>query len=192
MFPGMQGGPLMHIIAAKAVCFKEALHAGVQDLSGSDRGERGALAERIARDGFRLVSGGTDNHLLLVDVCSKGVTGKDAEDALDEAGITVNKNTIPFDQNPPMVASGIRIGTPAVTTRGMKEAEMDVVGALILRALARARQRQRACGDQDRGRIALREVSVVSGTVSATTRHAPPEARPHRHRPVASSRGSCL
>ena len=151
VFPGVQGGPLVHIIAAKAVCLKEAAHAGVRVLSAADRRQRGATGQRvIAAGGFRIVSGGTDNHLMLVDVFSKGLTGKVAEAALGKAGITVNKNAIPFDQNPPMVASGIRIGTPAVTTRGMGEKEMDQVGDLILRALAapdnddRARARSRA------------------------------------------------
>jgi glycine hydroxymethyltransferase len=134
--PGVQGGPLMHIIAAKAVCFKEARSRRSPTISGrsspTPRARRGAVAR-----GFRLVSGGTDNHLMLVDVFSKGITGKVAEAALGKAGITVNKNAIPFDQNPPMVASGIRVGTPAVTTRGMREAEMDTIGELITRALRR-------------------------------------------------------
>jgi glycine hydroxymethyltransferase len=135
VFPGVQGGPLMHIIAAKAVCFKEA---AAPEFAGYQR-QVVANAQRLAANlvtaGFRLVSGGTDNHLMLVDVFSKGVTGKVAEAALDKAGITVNKNAIPFDANPPMVASGIRIGTPAVTTRGMRESEMDVVAELIARVL---------------------------------------------------------
>ena len=113
----------MHIIAAKAVCFKEASEPAFADVSAADRGERERGWPRsLSAAGFRLVSGGTDNHLMLVDVFSKGITGKAAEAALGKAGITVNKNAIPFDQNPPMVASGIRIGTPAVTTRGMREA----------------------------------------------------------------------
>ena len=135
VFPGVQGGPLMHIIAAKAVCFKEAGEAHFKDYQRQIVANAARLAQVLSSAGFRLVSGGTDNHLMLVDVFSKGITGKVAEAALGKAGITVNKNAIPFDQNPPMVASGIRVGTPAVTTRGMREAEMDVIGELIARAL---------------------------------------------------------
>ena len=136
VFPGLQGGPLMHIIAAKAVCFKEAMEPAFKEYQRQIVANAQRLASAIASQGFRIVSGGTDNHLMLVDVFSKGVTGKAAEAALGKAGITVNKNAIPFDQNPPMVASGVRIGTPAVTTRGMREAEMDLVGELIGRVLA--------------------------------------------------------
>ena len=136
LFPGVQGGPLMHVIAAKAVCFKEAMEPAFADYQKQIVANATRLAGSIASHGFRLVSGGTDNHLMLVDVFSKGLTGKVAEAALGKAGITVNKNAIPFDQNPPMVASGIRIGTPAVTTRGMREAEMDQIGDLIARVLA--------------------------------------------------------
>jgi glycine hydroxymethyltransferase len=136
LFPGVQGGPLMHIIAAKAVCFKEAMEPSFADYQRQIVANATRLATSLSSHGFRLVSGGTDTHLMLVDVFSKGITGKDAEAALGRAGITVNKNAIPFDQNPPMVASGIRVGTPAVTTRGMREPEMDVIGELIARALA--------------------------------------------------------
>jgi glycine hydroxymethyltransferase len=135
VFPGVQGGPLMHIIAAKAVCFKEAGEPAFAVYQRQVVANAGRLARALAASGFRLVSGGTDNHLMLVDVFSKGITGKVAEAALGKAGITVNKNAIPFDKNPPMVASGIRIGTPAVTTRGMGEAEMDLIGDLIARTL---------------------------------------------------------
>jgi glycine hydroxymethyltransferase len=135
LFPGVQGGPLVHIIAAKAVCLKEASAPEFAVYQRQVVANAARLASVISAGGYRIVSGGTDNHLMLVDVFSKGVTGKVAEAALGKAGITVNKNAIPFDQNPPMVASGIRVGTPAVTTRGMKEADMDTVGALILRAL---------------------------------------------------------
>jgi glycine hydroxymethyltransferase len=135
LFPGVQGGPLMHIIAAKAVCFKEAAEPAFAAYQRRIVANASRLARALAAAGFRLVSGGTDNHLMLVDVFSKGITGKVAEAALGKAGITVNKNAIPFDKNPPMVASGIRIGTPAVTTRGMGEAEMDLIGDLIARAL---------------------------------------------------------
>ena len=136
VFPGIQGGPLMHIIAAKAVCFKEAAEPAFAVYQRQIAANAKRLAAALSTAGFRLVSGGTDNHLMLVDVFSKGITGKAAEGALGKAGITVNKNAIPFDQNPPMVASGIRIGTPAVTTRGMREPEMDVIAGLITRALA--------------------------------------------------------
>jgi glycine hydroxymethyltransferase len=135
VFPGLQGGPLVHIIAAKAVCFKEASEPAFAGYQKQILANAKTLAGALSSAGFRLVSGGTDNHLMLVDVFSKGITGKLAEAALGKAGITVNKNAIPFDQNPPMVASGIRIGTPAVTTRGMKEAEMDAIAGLITRAL---------------------------------------------------------
>jgi glycine hydroxymethyltransferase len=136
VFPGIQGGPLMHIIAAKAVCFKEAMEPAFADYQRQIVANAKRLATALSSAGFRLVSGGTDNHLMLVDVFSKGITGKVAEAALGKAGITVNKNAIPFDQNPPMVASGIRVGTPAITSRGMREPEMDRVGEFIARVLA--------------------------------------------------------
>jgi glycine hydroxymethyltransferase len=135
VFPGVQGGPLMHIIAAKAVCFKEAGEPPFTAYQRQIVANAARLAAALSSAGFRLVSGGTDNHLMLVDVFSKGLTGKVAEAALGKAGITVNKNAIPFDQNPPMVASGVRVGTPAVTTRGMREPEMDIIAELIARAL---------------------------------------------------------
>jgi glycine hydroxymethyltransferase len=136
VFPGVQGGPLMHIIAAKAVCFKEAMEPSFADYQRQIAANAARLASSLSSHGFRLVSGGTDNHLMLVDVFSRGLTGKVAESALGKAGITVNKNAIPFDQNPPMVASGIRVGTPAITTRGMREPEMDQIGDFIARVLA--------------------------------------------------------
>jgi glycine hydroxymethyltransferase len=135
VFPGVQGGPLMHIIAAKAVCFKEAGEPAFKEYQKQIVANARRLADALSAAGFRLVSGGTDNHLMLVDVFSNGITGTAAEAALGKAGITVNKNAIPFDQNPPMVASGIRVGTPAVTTRGMREPQMDAIGELIARAL---------------------------------------------------------
>lgn len=135
LFPGVQGGPLMHMIAAKTVAFKEALSPEFAQYQKQIVKNASVLAETLSGEGWRLVSGGTDNHLILVDVFSKGITGKVAEKALDDAGITVNKNTIPFDQNKPMIASGIRLGTPALTTRGMKEPEMEEIGRLIARAL---------------------------------------------------------
>jgi glycine hydroxymethyltransferase len=136
VFPGVQGGPLMHVIAGKAVCFKEAGTPEFATYQKQVVANAQRLAASLATAGFRLVSGGTDNHLMLVDVFSKGVTGKVAEAALDKAGITVNKNAIPFDQNPPMVASGVRLGTPAVTTRGMGVAEMDLIAEYITRVLS--------------------------------------------------------
>ncbi len=136
VFPGTQGGPLVHIIAAKAVCFKEARQEGFKSYQQQVIANARALAASIENEGFRIVSGGTDNHLFLVDVFSRGITGKEAEAALDEASITVNKNTIPFDQHPPMVTSGVRIGTPALTSRGMKEAEMDQIGHWIGQVLS--------------------------------------------------------
>ncbi len=136
IFPGMQGGPLMHIIAAKAVAFLEALTPEFRAYQKQIVGNAMALAESMLSHGFRLVSGGTDTHLMLVDLTSKGLTGKAAETALDKAGITVNRNGIPFDERPPTVTSGIRLGTPALTTRGMGEAEMRRVAALVAEVLA--------------------------------------------------------
>ena len=135
VFPGMQGGPLMHIIAAKAICFQEAMQPEFRDYAKQVVANAKVLAETLAAEGFRIISGGTDTHLMLVDVFSKGMFGSEAEKALGEAGITVNKNAIPFDANPPLKPSGIRIGTPALTTRGMKEAEMRQVGRWIAEAL---------------------------------------------------------
>jgi glycine hydroxymethyltransferase len=154
VFPGVQGGPLVHIIAGKAVCLKEAAEPAFAAYQRQIVANAAALARVLAAAGFRLVSGGTDNHLMLVDVFSKGITGKRAEATLEKAGITVNKNAIPFDRNPPMVASGIRIGTPAVTTRGMREPEMEAIGELIARALNAA--------DDDGALAAIRtEVEVL-------------------------------
>src|SRR5690606_8662806 len=135
VFPGIQGGPLMHVIAGKAVCFHEALQPAFQAYQQQIVKNAAALAEGMKRNGFRLVSGGTDNHLMLVDVGAKNITGKDCQIALDEAGITVNKNTIPFETRSPFQASGIRLGTPAVTTRGMKEQEMAAIADMICEVL---------------------------------------------------------
>jgi glycine hydroxymethyltransferase len=135
VFPGMQGGPLVHIIAAKAVSFKEAMQPEFRDYARQIVTNAKVLAETLASEGFRIISGGTDTHLMLIDVFSKGIFGSEAEKALGEAAITVNKNAIPFDVNPPMKPSGIRIGTPALTTRGMKEEEMRQVGRWISEAL---------------------------------------------------------
>jgi glycine hydroxymethyltransferase len=135
VFPGMQGGPLVHIIAAKAVCFHEAMQPSFREYARQIVANAKVLAETLAAEGFRIISGGTDTHLMLVDVFSKGMLGSEAEKALDQAGITVNKNAIPFDTNPPLKPSGIRIGTPALTTRGMKENEMRQIGHWISEAL---------------------------------------------------------
>jgi glycine hydroxymethyltransferase len=135
VFPGQQGGPLMHIVAAKAVAFREALEPAFADYAAQTVKNAKVLAEEIASKGFRIISGGTDTHLVLIDVFQKGMFGSEAEFALGEAGITVNKNAIPYDTNPPMKPSGIRIGTPALTTRGMKEAEMRTVAGWIVSAL---------------------------------------------------------
>ncbi|MCK8828027.1 serine hydroxymethyltransferase [Natroniella acetigena] len=141
IFPGIQGGPLMHIIAAKAVSFKEALTDQFKEYQQQAVKNAKVLASEISKE-FRLVSGGTDNHLLLVDLISNGITGKKAEEALDEVGITVNKNTIPFEEESPTVTSGIRLGTPALTTRGMKEEQMKEIGSLINRLLLNIDNRQ--------------------------------------------------
>jgi len=135
-FPGTQGGPLMHIIAAKAVCLKEAAAPGFREYAKQVVANAQKLAAEIARGGFRIVTGGTDNHLFLIDLFSRGVTGKDAQPALDRAGITVNKNSIPFDPTPPMTAGGIRLGTPAITTRGMLEPDMARIAAWIVDVLS--------------------------------------------------------
>ena len=137
VFPGQQGGPLMHIVAAKAVAFKEALDPQFAGYARQVVANAKVLAEALAAEGYRIISGGTDTHLMLVDVFQKGILGSEAENALGEAGITVNKNAIPYDTNPPMKPSGIRIGTPALTTRGMKEAEMRVIAGWIAQALDR-------------------------------------------------------
>ncbi|HLW86214.1 MAG TPA: serine hydroxymethyltransferase [Candidatus Sulfotelmatobacter sp.] len=135
VFPGMQGGPLVHIMAAKAVCFQEAMQPEFRDYARQVVANAKALAQTLAEEGFRIISGGTDTHLMLVDVFSKGMLGSDAEKALGDAAITVNKNAIPFDTNPPMKPSGVRIGSPALTTRGMKEVEMRQVGRWIAEVL---------------------------------------------------------
>ena len=135
VFPGMQGGPLVHIMAAKAICFREAMEADFKDYARQVVANAKVLADTLAAEGFRIISGGTDTHVMLVDVFAKGMLGSEAEKALGEAAITVNKNAIPFDQNPPLKPSGIRIGSPALTTRGMKEPEMRRVGQWIAEAL---------------------------------------------------------
>ena len=136
VFPTVQGGPLMHVVAAKAVCFKEAMEVTFRDYQTQVIANAKVLAEELSNAGFKIVSGGTDNHLMLVNVFVRGLTGAQAEKALERAAITANKNAIPFDTQPPMKASGIRIGTPALTTRGMKEAEMRVIAGWISEVLA--------------------------------------------------------
>jgi glycine hydroxymethyltransferase len=150
VFPGVQGGPLVHIIAAKAVAFLEALQPDFKEYQQQIVKNAKAMANEMIRLGHRVVSGGTDNHLFMIDVFARGITGRDAEKALEASHITVNKNTIPFDTNPPMKASGIRIGTPAITTRGMKEDEMREVARIIdqiLRAPEDESVRQQAITD---------------------------------------------
>jgi glycine hydroxymethyltransferase len=142
VFPGIQGGPLMHIIAAKAVAFKEAMQPEFKEYQAQIIKNARALAEQLVAQGFRLVSGGTDNHLMLVDLTPKGVTGRTAERLLDEVHITVNKNAIPFDPKPPNVTSGIRVGSPAVTSRGMREPEMAVIARLIAAAVDKRKDEQ--------------------------------------------------
>jgi glycine hydroxymethyltransferase len=151
-FPGTQGGPLMHIIAAKAVCLKEAADPGFREYAKQVVTNARKLAAEISKAGFRIVTGGTDNHLFLIDLYSRGVTGKDAQPALDRAGITVNKNSIPFDPTPPMTAGGIRLGTPAITTRGMREADMERIAAWIAEVLLHL-------GDAERERRIRAEVA---------------------------------
>jgi glycine hydroxymethyltransferase len=135
-FPGTQGGPLVHTIAAKAVCLKEAMEPGFQEYQKQVAANAKAMAAAVAAKGFRLVSGGTDNHLFLIEVHPRGITGSEAEKSLDRAGITVNKNSIPFDPLPPMKAGGLRLGSPSVTTRGMKEPEMQLIGEWVAEVLS--------------------------------------------------------
>jgi glycine hydroxymethyltransferase len=151
-FPGTQGGPLMHIIAAKAVCLKEAADPGFREYAKQIVSNAQRLAAEIAEAGFRIVSGGTDNHLFLIDLYSRGITGKDAQPALDRAGITVNKNSIPFDPTPPMTGGGIRMGTPAITTRGMREPDMARIAAWFAEVLTHL-------GDAERERRIRAEVA---------------------------------
>ena len=162
-FPGTQGGPLMHIIAAKAVCLKEAAEPGFREYAKQIVANAQKLAAEITRAGFRIVSGGTDNHLFLIDLYSRGLTGKEAQPALDRAGVTVNKNSIPFDPTPPMTAGGIRLGTPAVTTRGMREPEMVRIAAWIAEVLTNL-------GDAERERRIRGEVAEFATQFPLYTR----------------------
>ena len=156
VFPGAQGGPLVHVIAAKAVCFKEALASEFRDYQTRVIANARALAKTLQSEGFRVISGGTDSHMLMIDVFAKGVKGKEAERALDEAYITANKNAIPFDTNPPLNPSGIRLGSPAVTTRGFGESEMAEVGRLIAHVVNDVKS-EAAIADARRGVAALTE-----------------------------------
>jgi glycine hydroxymethyltransferase len=171
-FPGTQGGPLVNTIAAKAVCLKEAMEPGFVEYQQQVVANARALAATIAKRGFRIVSGGTDNHLFLIEVHSRGITGTDAEKALDRAGITVNKNSIPFDPLPPMKGGGIRLGSPSITTRGMREAEMEQIGGWIADVLghmgdAAAEQTVRKQVAELAGRFPIYEARVQGGPVRA-------------------------
>jgi glycine hydroxymethyltransferase len=150
IFPGIQGGPLVHVIAAKAVSFKEALSPEFTEYQRQVKKNAKALAQRLTRDGLRIVSGTTENHLMLVDLTPKNLTGRDAETALDAAGITCNKNSIPYDQKPPVTTSGIRLGTPIVTTRGMREPEMMIIGDLICETLANGHSPEKLAAIRER------------------------------------------
>ncbi len=150
IFPGIQGGPLVHVIAAKAVSFKEALSPEFMEYQRQVKKNAKALAQRLTRDGLRIVSGTTENHLMLVDLTPKNLTGRDAETALDAAGITCNKNSIPYDQKPPVTTSGIRLGTPIVTTRGMREPEMMIIGDLICETLANGHSPEKLAAIRER------------------------------------------
>ena len=154
-FPGTQGGPLVHMIAAKAVCFKEAMEPTFKEYQEQVVRNAKALAAAVAQRGFRIVTGGTDNHLFLVEVHSRGITGTDAEKALDRAGITVNKNSIPFDPLPPMKGGGIRLGSPSVTTRGMREPEMAQIGGWIADVLG-------AIGDTAKEQSVRKQVAALA------------------------------
>ena len=174
-FPGLQGGPLVHTIAAKAVCLKEAMEPGFREYQQQVAANAKALAASVAKQGFRIVSGGTDNHLFLVEVHSRNITGADAEKALDRAGITVNKNAIPFDPLPPMKAGGIRLGTPSITTRGMREKEMDQIGVWIADVLshigdAATEQRVRKQVAEMAARFPIYESRTIAGTATGRTR----------------------
>jgi glycine hydroxymethyltransferase len=169
IFPGLQGGPLMHVIAAKAVAFQEALSPGFKVYQQRVLSNAKAVATHLMNRGYKVVSGGTDTHLMLINLTNKNITGKEAESALDHAGIIVNKNAVPFDEKPPAVASGIRVGTPIVSTRGMGEAEMDQIVALIDRVLQRHQDKtvQRAVRDEAKALCAKFPIFQTDGTAPA-------------------------
>ena len=169
IFPGYQGGPLMHVIAGKAVAFQEALQPDFRLYQEQVVKNAKALAATLSEGGTRLVTGGTDNHLMLVDVTPLGLNGRDAEAALEHAGVTCNKNSIPFDKNPPAVCSGVRLGTPALTTRGMKEEQMKQIGLWIVEALQHAQDSSRL--DKIRGQVGelCQQFPLYASRVQATT-----------------------
>jgi len=171
-FPGTQGGPLVHTIAAKAVCLKEAMEPGFQQYQRQVAANAKAMAASVAKQGFRIVTGGTDNHLFLIEVHPRGITGNDAEKALDRAGITVNKNSIPFDPLPPMKAGGIRLGSPSVTSRGLKEPEMELIGGWVAEILshigdAAVEQKVRKQVAELAGRFPIYESRVIGAAAHA-------------------------
>jgi glycine hydroxymethyltransferase len=178
IFPGIQGGPLVHVIAAKAVAFKEVLMPGFREYQQQVKKNAKALAQRLTADGLRIVSGGTENHLMLVDLTPKNITGKDAESALDAAGITCNKNSIPYDQKPPVTTSGIRLGTPIVTTRGMREAEMMIIGDLICETLANGHSPEKLAAIKGRTRAFCARFPMFA--TERTSIQKLEEAREHR------------
>jgi glycine hydroxymethyltransferase len=163
VFPGMQGGPLMHVIAAKAVAFKEALEPAFKAYQVQTLANAKAMAEEFVKNGFRIVSGGTDNHLMLIDVFSKGINGQEAEDALAKVDITVNKNQIPFDTQPPMKPSGIRVGSPAMTTRGFDEAAMREVAVIICQALEKRGDAKALAGLRDQVKALCKKFPLYPG-----------------------------
>lgn len=163
IFPGIQGGPLVHVIAAKAVSFKEALMPEFRDYQRQVVKNAQALAQRLTQDGLRIVSGATENHLMLVDLTPKNITGRDAEIALDAAGITVNKNSIPYDQKPPVTTSGIRLGTPIVTTRGMREPEMKIIGDLICEVLVNSKSPEKLAAIKERTKAFCSQFPLFAG-----------------------------
>jgi glycine hydroxymethyltransferase len=173
-FPGTQGGPLVHIIAAKAVCFKEAMEPSFAKYQKQVVRNAAALAAALAKRGFRIVTGGTDNHVFLVEVHSRGITGTDAEKALDRAGITVNKNSIPFDPLPPMKGGGIRLGSPSVTTRGMHEAEMELIGGWIADVLG-------AIGNTEKEQTVRKQVAELAGRFPIYGARTQGDAKPVEH-----------
>ena len=173
-FPGTQGGPLVHIIAAKAACFKEAMEPSFAEYQKQVVRNAKALAAALAKRGFRIVTGGTDNHVFLVEVHSRGITGTDAEKALDRAGITVNKNSIPFDPLPPMKGGGIRLGSPSVTTRGMREAEMALIGGWIADVLG-------AIGNTEKEQSVRKQVAELAGRFPIYAAHTQGGTKPVEH-----------
>ena len=161
IFPGIQGGPLVHVIAAKAVALKSAMSPEFKAYQEQILANARRLSSSMEKRGYRIVSGGTDNHLFLVDLSEKGITGKDAEQGLEESGIMLNKNLIPFDKRGPNVTSGIRIGTPAVTTRGMKEAEMEIIAEMMDAVLQNPGDEEIAPGDEGKGQGPVHEIPLL-------------------------------